>query len=63
MNIDPTKLHSITNWTGGSPCGVVANVLDCDIIVSKFEQKSYYFVHFRTNTLGEGVELPPSLQL
>ena len=25
----------ISRW--GSPCGVVANVLDCDIVVSKFE--------------------------
>ena len=26
--------------------GVVANVLDCDIIVSKFELHSLYYVHF-----------------
>ena len=30
---------------------VVANVLDCDIIVSEFELLSYFYVHFRTNTL------------
>ena len=30
----------------GSPCGVVANVLDCDIMVYKFELQSRYYVHF-----------------
>ena len=34
-----------------SPRDVVAYVLNCDIIVSKFELQSRYFVHFRTNTL------------
>ena len=29
--------------------GRVANVLDYDIVVSKFELQSRYFVHFRTN--------------
>ena len=32
---------------------VVANVLDCDIRVSKFELKSLFYVHFWTNALGE----------
>ena len=30
----------------GSECGVVANVLDCDIVVSDFEFQSRYYVHF-----------------
>ena len=34
-----------------SPRGVVANVQDYDITVSKFELQSRYYVHFRTNTL------------
>ena len=34
----------------GSPRGVVANVLDCDFIVSGFEFQSHYYVRFRTNT-------------
>ena len=33
-----------------SPCGVVANILDCDIIVSVFDLQMYYYVHFQTNT-------------
>ena len=32
--------------------GVVANLLDYDIIVSKFELQSSQYIHFRTNTLG-----------
>ena len=32
-------------------CGVVANVLNCNIIVRQFELQSRYNVHFRTNTL------------
>ena len=39
-----------------SPRGVVANVLDCEIVVSKFERQSHYYVHFRTYTHGEGME-------
>ena len=35
------------NSVGG---GAVANVLDCDILVSEFELKSRYYVYFRTNT-------------
>ena len=32
-------------------CGVVANVLDCDIIISEIELQSHYYVHFQTNIL------------
>ena len=32
--------------------GVVAKVLDCDIVVSEFEFRSCYHVQFRTNSLG-----------
>ena len=38
-----------------SHCDVVANVLDSDTLVSKFELQSGYFVHFRTNTLRKGM--------
>ena len=36
---------------------LVANVLDCDIIVSEYEVKSNYYVHFWTNILEEGMNL------
>ena len=41
----------------GSPSCVVANVLDCDIVVSEFELQSRYYVHFQTNTLSKGIKL------
>ena len=31
----------------------VANVLDCNIVVSEFELQSRYYVHFRTIVLGK----------
>ena len=37
--------------------GVVANELDCDIVVNEFELQSLYYVHFRTNTLRKGMNL------
>ena len=37
------------------PCGVVANVLDCNIVVSKFELQSCYYIHLWTNTLEKDI--------
>ena len=36
-----------------SPCYVVANVPECDMVVSEFELQSHFYVHFRTSTLGK----------
>ena len=33
--------------------GIVANVLDCKIVVKEFELQSRYYVHFHTNSLGK----------
>ena len=38
-----------------SPRGVGANVLDWDIVLSEFEIQQRHYVHFRTNTLGKGM--------
>ena len=38
-----------------SPHGVVANVLNCNIAVSKFELQSLHCIHFWTNTLGKAM--------
>ena len=35
--------------------GIVANVLDCGLEVNEFEFQSRYYVHFRTNNLGKGM--------
>ena len=44
-----------------NPSVVVAIVLVCDIVVSEFELQSCYYVHFRTDTLGKGMNplIPP----
>ena len=34
-----------------SPCGLVVNVQECDIIVNEFELQSRYYVHFRSNPI------------
>ena len=41
----------------GNNRGLVANTLDYDILVSEFEFQSLYYVHLRTHTLGEGINL------
>ena len=33
----------------------VANMLDYDIIISKFELELCDYIHFQTNTLGKGM--------
>ena len=37
------------------PRGVMVKAMDCGIVVSEFEFQSRYSVHFRTNTLGKGM--------
>ena len=45
----------LCNWTRESLYVVVANVLDCNIIVSEFKLQSCYYVLFWINTLGKGM--------
>ena len=40
-------------YKGASPCGVVANALDCNIIVSEFKLGLLHYDPFWTNTLGK----------
>ena len=35
--------------------GLIANVLNCDVVVSEFELQSRYYVHIRINTLGKSI--------
>ena len=46
-----------------SPHGVMAYVRDYSFEVSEFEHQSSYYVHFRTNTLGKGMNslIPPAM--
>ena len=51
---------------GGSLPSVVANVLDCIIVTSKFELQSGYYIQFRTKTLGKiinPIKSPPIGQI
>ena len=49
----------------GSPHSIVNNMLDCDIVVSKFKLQLCQYIHFQTNTLGKGMNLsyPSSYEL
>ena len=40
-------------------------MLDCDILVNKFDIQLHYYVPFWTNTLGEGMNplIPPNCRL
>ena len=42
---------------GGFPRGVTVKVMDYGIVVSEFVLLSCYYVHFRANTLGKGMNL------
>ena len=39
----------------GNPHDIVANVLDCDTVVSEFKFQSCFYVHFQTDTIDEGM--------
>ena len=48
---------------GEYSCNVVANVLDYNILFCEFKLQPQYYIHFRTNTLGKGINLliPPAM--
>ena len=39
----------------GGPRGVMVKAMDCGIVVGEFVLQSRYYVHFRANTLGKGM--------
>ena len=39
----------------GCPRGVMVKAMNCEIVVSEFVLQSRYYVHFRVNTLGKGM--------
>ena len=51
--------------TVGCPRGVMVKVMDCGIVIREFVLQSRYYVHFRPNTLGKGMNplYPPSYGL
>ena len=46
---------SISASQGGCPRGVMVKAMDCKIVVCEFVLQSRYYVHFRANTLGKGM--------
>ena len=53
MHLSPTKC----------PRGVMVKAMDYGIVVREFVLQSRYYVHFRVNTLGKGMNPLISLQL
>ncbi len=53
MNIIFSVITSSVQGVG--PRGVMVKAMDYGIVVSEFELQSCYYVHFRTNTLGKGM--------
>ena len=53
------------NFIWGCPCGVIVKAMDCRIVESEFELQLRYYIPFRTNTLGKGMNpfYPPSYGL
>ena len=49
-----TELSS-TELLVGCPRGVMVKAMDCGIVVREFVLQSRYYVHFRANTLGKGM--------
>ena len=49
-NIFPT-----TKQLRGCPRGVMVKAMDCGIVVREFVLQSRYYVHFRANNLGKGM--------
>ena len=48
----------------GCPRGVMVKAMKCGIVVREFVLQSRYYVHFRANTLGKGMNpliLPPAM--
>ena len=48
----------------GCPRGVMVKAMNCGIVVREFVLQSHYYVHFRANTLGKGMNplpLPPAM--
>ena len=52
------------NKSWGCPRGVMVKAMNCGIVVREFVLQSRYYVHFRANTLGKGMNpliLPPAM--
>ena len=51
-------------YTTTDPRGVMVKAMNCGIVVREFVLQSRYYVHFRANTFGKGMNLlilPPAM--
>ena len=55
--VDPQRAMADRKEWGGCPRGVMVKAMDCGIVVSEFVLQSRYYVQFRANTLGKGMNL------
>ena len=56
--------HPTRHQLYGCPRGVMVKAMNCGIVVREFVLQSRYYVHFRANTLGKGMNpliLPPAM--
>ena len=65
VNVDEPNDGSTAHLTtGGCPRGVMVKAMNCGIVVREFVLQSRYYVLFRANTLGKGMNpliLPPAM--
>ena len=57
-------ISNATSTFLGCPRGVMVKAMNCGIVVREFVLQSRYYVHFRANTLGKGMNpliLPPAM--
>ena len=48
---------TLSSSEGGCPRGVIVKAMDCEIVVREFVLQSRYYIHFRANILGKGMNL------
>ena len=48
-------LHCVLMLNWGCPRGVMVIAIDCGVVVREFILQSRYYVHFRANTHGKGM--------
>ena len=56
--------QQVSSSPRGCPRGVMVKAMNCGIVVREFVLQSRYYVHFRANTLGKGMNpliLPPAM--
>ena len=64
MYKEDLALNNLQWLIRGCHRGVVVKTMNCGIVVREFVLQSRYYVHFRANTLGKGMNpliLPPAM--